>query len=254
MALVDHLAIVVLFLIQPIYGAIAYKRHVARVEAGAPPERVKQYRITMLVEWLALAALMIVWVTLGRPVAALGLVWPGGTGFYLGLLLLVAMTAYLVLARRSASAATPAERAKFAASLGSLRHFMPHDRRSYTNFFWLSITAGIVEEILYRGFVFWYLGHLLPVWAVVLVSALVFGVGHSYQGVNGIFRVTLIGIVFGGYYLLTGSIWLPIIAHAVLDILQGAVLLEYLRDRGESSPSTAAARSEPGQDIPSPGH
>lgn len=231
MALVDHLMILVLFVVQPIHGAYAYRRYVARIESGMPPQVLQQYRVTMLVEWLALAVLLITWFSHSRPVAGLGFVTPGGTGFYLGLLLILLLAIYLVHAWQQASVATPEERAKIAASFGSLRHFMPHDRRTYRTFVSLSITAGIVEEILYRGFTFWYLGHFLPLWAVVGVSALVFGLGHSYQGLGGIVRVTLIGIVFGGLYLLTGSIWLPILAHALLDILQGATLLEYLKDR-----------------------
>jgi membrane protease YdiL (CAAX protease family) len=243
MALVDHLMLFVLFVVQPVYGAVAYRRYVARIEAGASPDILQQYRVTMLVEWLAFAALMVAWLALGRHVAALGFVMPGGTGFYVGLLLLAAMTGYLVFAWRKAAAATPAERAKVRASLGTLRYFMPQDRRTYGTFIRLSITAGIVEEALYRGFVFWYLAQFMPAWAVVVVSALAFGAGHSYQGVSGMIRVTLVGVAFGGYYLLTGSIWLPMLAHALLDILQGAMLLEYLRDRGKSSPSTAMASS-----------
>lgn len=249
MALVDHLAVFVLFVVQPIYGTLAYQRYVARIEAGAPPELLRQYRVTLLVEWLALAALVLAWLSLGRPFSALGLVQHAGTGFYIGVLLLVAMTAYLVLAWRKAAAATPEERDRFVGSLGSLRHFMPHNRQTYTTFVWLSVTAGIVEEIVYRGFVFWYLGQFMPVWAVVMVSAFAFGIGHSYQGFSGVVRVTLVGVVFGGYYLLTGSIWLPIVAHAVLDILQGAMLLEYLRDRGDSIQPAPAVNEPRGNDL-----
>ena len=191
----------------------------------------------------------IAWLALGRPLAALGLTKPGGAGFYIGLFLLAAMTGYLVHAWQSARKATNEERAKVVKSFGSLRHFMPNNRRSYANFSLVSITAGIVEEILYRGFAFWYLGQFMPAWAVVLVSAIAFGAGHSYQGVNGMIRVTLIGIAFGGYYLLTGSIWLPIIAHAVLDILQGAMLLEYLRERGESAVSRTVTSKPQGNDL-----
>lgn len=249
MALVDHLMLLLLFVVQPVQGAYAYRRYIARIEAGESPDVLRQYRITMLVEWLAFAALMIAWLALGRPVAALGFVVPGGTGFYIGLLLLVAMTAYLVFAWRKAAAATAGERAKIKASLGNLRYFMPGDRRSYASFVRLSVTAGIVEEVLYRGFVFWYLAQFMPVWAVVAVSALAFGAGHSYQGVSGMIRVTLVGIAFGGYYLLTGSIWLPIIAHAVLDILQGAMLLEYLRERGDSAASRTVTSKAQGNDV-----
>ena len=169
MALVDHLMLLLLFVVQPVQGAYAYRRYVARIEAGEPPDVLRQYRITMLVEWLAFAALMIAWLVLGRPVAALGFVTPGGTGFYIGLLLLAAMTAYLVFAWRKAAAATAEDRAKFKASLGNLRYFMPDNRRSYATFVRLSVTAGIVEEALYRGFVFWYLGQFMPAWAVVVV-------------------------------------------------------------------------------------
>lgn len=43
-------------------------------------------------------------------------------------------------------------------------------------------------------------------------------------------RVGLLGLVFGAFYMVIGSIWLPIIAHALLDILQGAAIHEILRD------------------------
>jgi membrane protease YdiL (CAAX protease family) len=231
MNFVDHLMILMLFVVQPIYGAYAYRRYVAGIESGVRPRIVREYRNTMLLEWSALAVLMLAWVILARPFAALGFVFPAGTGFQVGLVLLFLATAYLVYAWRQAAAATPEKRAEVVESFGKLRHFMPHDRRTYTVFFWLSITAGIVEEILYRGFVFWYLQPFMPGWAVVAISALAFGLGHSYQGVGGVVRVTLIGVAFGAYYLLTGSIWLPIVVHAVLDILQGAMLLEYLRER-----------------------
>jgi membrane protease YdiL (CAAX protease family) len=69
----------------------------------------------------------------------------------------------------------------------------------------------------------------MPTWAVIVVSSLAFGLGHSYQGAGGVARVTLIGLAFGAFYVFTGTIWLPMLAHAVLDIVQGASILEILR-------------------------
>jgi membrane protease YdiL (CAAX protease family) len=54
-----------------------------------------------------------------------------------------------------------------------------------------------------------------------MVSAVLFGLGHSHQGWKHVPMVVLVGGVFGALYLLTGSIWLPIILHAVLDAVQG---------------------------------
>ena len=57
-----------------------------------------------------------------------------------------------------------------------------------------------------------------------------FGLGHSYQGLNGCLRTGLAGLAFAVFYVLTGSIWLPILGHAVLDAVQGVTLREILRD------------------------
>ena len=77
----------------------------------------------------------------------------------------------------------------------------------------------------------------MPLWVAVIVSSVAFGLGHSYQGANGATRAGLVGLVFAVFYVVTGSIWLPIIAHALLDILQGATLYEMLRNRADESKS-----------------
>lgn len=43
-------------------------------------------------------------------------------------------------------------------------------------------------------------------------------------------RAGSIGLGFAIFYVLTGSIWLPILAHIALDILQGLTFLEMVRD------------------------
>ena len=240
--IVDHIFVLLLFVVQPIHGALAYRRYIARIEAGEPSNRIRLYRQDLILEWVALGVLAIAWYLLGRPVADLGFVAPGGTGFWIGAGVLVLVTAYLIVQWRSSGKMSDEQKAKHRESFGNLVHFMPETDRDYRHFVGLSITAGIVEEILYRGFVFWYLLMLMPVWAVVIVSAVVFGLAHSYQGAAGVARVTLVGIAFGIFYVVTGSIWLPILAHAVLDILQGASLVEILRnDDNPATPQPANA-------------
>ena len=231
MQLVDHLFIILLFVVQPIHGAWAYRRYLEKIAAGEPEDRVKLYRQTAILEWVALAALAAAWWFYGRPASDLGMVAATETGFWVGCALLVLATVFLIYSWQRAKSATANDRAQQIETLGKLVHFLPQTDREYRTFFGLSITAGIVEEVIYRGFVFWYLAQLMPLWAVVGLSSIVFGLGHSYQGIAGVVRVTLIGLAFGAFYLLTGSIWLPIIAHAVLDILQGAAIVELLRDR-----------------------
>ena len=67
-----------------------------------------------------------------------------------------------------------------------------------------------------------------------------FGLGHSYQGAGGAVKTGLVGLAFGVLYVATGSIWVPIVAHIVLDVLQGAAIHEILRkDNDQLEPQPA---------------
>ena len=106
----------------------------------------------------------------------------------------------------------------------------------------VSATAGIVEETIWRGFMFWYLGHVMPLWAAAIVTSVVFGFGHIYQGVANVPKVALVGGVFAGLYLLTGSVWLPIVLHAVFDAVQGKAVYRLLSSASVNPSSAASSR------------
>jgi len=239
MHIVDHLFVLMLFVVQPIHGAMTYRRWVARIKAGEPANRARLYMQTLALEWVALAVLGAAWYLLGRPAADLGFVPPGGNGFWIGAAVVVLATGFLIYAWRSSLTMTQEQKNKHIEPIGDLVHFLPRSKRDFRYFVAISITAGIVEEILYRGFAFWYLAQVMPIWAVVAVSSVAFGLGHSYQGAAGVAKVTLIGIAFGILYVATGSIWLPILAHAIFDVLQGASIVEVLRQHKGPEPEPA---------------
>ena len=97
---------------------------------------------------------------------------------------------------------------------------LPESNRERRWFGCLSIGAGIMEEMLCRGFLFYYLANYLgvanPVPTILLSSAL-FGLGHIYQGWKKAAGPAAAGAVLGSLYLYTGSLVLPIIVHAVAD-------------------------------------
>jgi uncharacterized protein len=84
-------------------------------------------------------------------------------------------------------------------------------------------TAAFAEETVYRGWITSRLAELgrfsTHAWiAAVLVSSIVFGMLHMYQGVSGMIATGLTGLVLGGVYLATGrNLWAPIVAHGVMD-------------------------------------
>ncbi len=224
--LVDHLFMLLLFVVQPIHGARSFAAYVREVEAGAPANRVKLYRQTMIIEWIAFAVLAVTWMLLDRPISALGFVAPAGPGFWICAALVLAGCVALYVGWRKSQAMTEEQKVPHREGLGNLKHMLPNQQKHMPGFFWLSATAGIVEETVYRGFVFWYLLHFMPIWAVVAVSSLAFGLAHTYQGTSGVLKIIAIGIAFGALYIFSGSLWVPIAGHFLFDALQGLSILE----------------------------
>jgi uncharacterized protein len=118
------------------------------------------------------------------------------------------------------------------AQLKPLRFFLPAVPVERRWFAALCVTAGVCEELLFRGFLLRYL-HRAPLhlglgWAILL-AAVVFGTHHFYQGVKGFFSTTLGGLIFTGILLLTGSLSAGMVYHAAADMS----LLVYWRPKPE---------------------
>ena len=86
----------------------------------------------------------------------------------------------------------------------------------------LAVTAGICEEFLYRGFAMGALTRAgLNVWVVVIVTSLLFGLAHAYQGRGGIIGTMLLGFLFAGMRLAYDSLIPVMVWHAVVDLVAG---------------------------------
>ena len=68
-------------------------------------------------------------------------------------------------------------------------------------------------------------------WLGVLVSAVLFGLAHLYQGPGGVANTAISGFILAIVYLRFGRIWPLIISHYLHDALQ-IVLLVYLVQSG----------------------
>jgi membrane protease YdiL (CAAX protease family) len=104
--------------------------------------------------------------------------------------------------------------------LRRLAPMLPRTRAERLVWLGCSVGAGVSEEIWYRG--------MLPVAiltafphldyaAVLWLQALLFGIAHIYQRVLGIIGTTVLGYVFGMLVLATGTIWLAVVIHVVID-------------------------------------
>jgi membrane protease YdiL (CAAX protease family) len=91
-------------------------------------------------------------------------------------------------------------------------------------FVWLllAISAGISEEICFRGFVISRMTRLTgSLWPGVVIGSLAFGISHSYQGIGGMIIISVYGLMFALVFLARGSLVPCMIAHALQDIIAG---------------------------------
>lgn len=240
MTLFDHFLIFLLFVVQPFVGWFNFRRYLKKIAEGEDANRVLVYRQNMLLEWTFLLVLMALWFGMSRSLADLGFVAAGGSAFWICAAIVAAGSVALFVAGKRSASLSEAERNKHRRSLGELEHFLPQTDRELRSFYQISVTAGIVEEIIFRGFVLWYLSQFMGIWPAIIVSSIAFGLGHSYQGLGGILRTGLVGFAFGVLFVVSGSIWLPILGHILLDVLQGWQLRELYR-KGPDAKALAEA-------------
>ena len=110
--------------------------------------------------------------------------------------------------------------------------FLPRTAQELRWFLALSFSAGVCEEILFRGFLIWYFDSFGTVVAVIL-SSILFGTAHMYQGIKGGLKAGFIGLILAVVYILTESLWIPILLHIFGDAQIGMLGWLALREDKE---------------------
>jgi membrane protease YdiL (CAAX protease family) len=93
-----------------------------------------------------------------------------------------------------------------------------------------AITAGICEEMAFRGYLQRQIQALSgSVVAAVLGQALVFGLGHSYQGWKNTVVIMVLGVMFGALAAWRKNLRANIVVHAWADTWEGWLKFVILR-------------------------
>lgn len=112
--------------------------------------------------------------------------------------------------------------------LGNISALLPRERREVKYAAALSIMAGVTEEAFFRLYL-----PLLVAMATgqagigFIASLILFGAMHRYQGWVGVIATTALGAVMTGLYLMTGSLWVVMLVHVLVD-LNGLVVTPVL--------------------------
>lgn len=99
---------------------------------------------------------------------------------------------------------------------------LPRTGKEKLGFAALAVSAGVCEEVVFRGFLLAALTVATgSAWVAAPLAAGAFGILHAYQRATGVARAAVLGLLLTVPFLATGSLIPSIIAHVGLDLLAG---------------------------------
>ena len=221
---------------EPVVGHVLHRRFEGRLRSDAGARR-SFYRRLLVLEWGLAVLAFVVWLASPEVDAAgVGLAWPREWPGPLTSVVVVVVALFVVASTRQLRAGallemarparrparSPATRGRHAAPPGqSTLALLPRTAGERRLFTVVGVTAGICEEWLYRGFFLAVVAATTGITAapvLVAIAAVAFGLAHAYQGRAGIVATGVLGGIMAVLYLDTGSLLLPVLLHAVIDL------------------------------------
>lgn len=183
-------------------------------------QRAISYVVNCIILWCLSLAVLALWYVAKRPFSLLFLgsfVW---WRFAIGFAVFFAVL-WLALRNRRAARANPKALQPLEKSLAPIKWLMPTTPRQMVYWTVVSITAGITEEVLIRGFLVAFIAHYMGLPAGVILSAAIFGLGHAYQEPKNAVPTGLYGLGLNVVVLVSGSLIPAMAIHVAQDYFTG---------------------------------
>jgi uncharacterized protein len=220
------LIFIVLGVLLPLRGKLRLQKLIVLPQIGTR-ERLSLYASTIGFQWVA--ATVVAWRAWARGLSfeELGLVVHGNWRIVIAAIVGAATLGgfqWFNLRRMGRSSGKAREFMRVLAE-----RILPQSRLEFVLFLALAVTAGVCEEFLYRGFAMAAMTRAgLPAWGVVLLSSILFGLAHLYQGRGGLLSTLVIGTVFGTARIAYDGLVPVMIWHFAVDAVAGVAGPRYL--------------------------
>lgn len=202
-------------------------RKLMQVPVVSSRERMALYLSTIAFQWLA--AGMAVWRSRARGLSWEALGISGEPSMKVAAAAVVGGMTLAVLHWLNLRRASRMPEKRRAMAMSLARRVLPQSGAEMVSFLGLAVTAGICEEVLYRGFAMAALSRAgLAAGVTVILSSLLFGLAHLYQGRGGVIGTSVLGICFGLLRLAYDSVIPGVVAHAAVDVVAGLAGWKYL--------------------------
>jgi len=214
----------------------------ARQNAGAlsniifSSEQKKKFYISGSFSLLIMGAVvMTVWLLFKRPLSEIGLTQPGNIQSWWRLSLIFVL---IYLLDAFVSFLSKKEFDKTIEDFKKRTPFLPTKKSELPEYLLLCFSAGVFEEIVYRGYLVnycWYLfdGYNYQRSLSVLVPALVFSVAHFYQGTKAVIKIFVLSLFFGYIFIYSGSLLIVMLLHFLVNAISGLLTIKYMKEEGQ---------------------
>lgn len=110
--------------------------------------------------------------------------------------------------------------------MDEMQYIIPVNWDEFKPYIFLAFSAGLCEEIVFRGFLITYIFHYIGdmpygQWIAMAIPALVFSLSHLYQGGWAVLKIFIIALLFGAIFIFSGSLILVILIHIFIDLVSG---------------------------------
>ena len=98
----------------------------------------------------------------------------------------------------------------------------------------MCFSAGVFEEIVYRGYLVNYCWNLFEgsdyqQMIAVVLPALAFSIAHFYQGAKAVLKIFFLAVFFGYLFIYSGSLLIVMILHFLVDAIGGLLTIKYMK-------------------------
>jgi CAAX protease family protein len=183
------------------------------------------------------AVVMAVWLLFKRPLPEIGLTQPVNIQLWWHLpiifLLVYLLDTFVTLSSKK-------EIDKSIENFKKRTPFLPTRKSELPDYLLMCFSAGVFEEIVYRGYLVNYCWHLFDGFSYqrslsVIVPALVFSISHFYQGTKAVIKIFVLALLFGYIFIYSGSLLIVMLLHFLVDAVGGLLTIKYMQEEEPSA-------------------
>lgn len=228
---VDHIVAFVFCIALPLYAARQRIKGTTTIVFSS--NQKKQIYLSGSFSLFVMGAIVIsVWLIFHRPLADLGLTQPGNfkSWWWLAIIFVfVYLFDTLITLSSKKSIDETVDNWK------KRTPFLPTKKSELPEYFLLCFSAGVFEEIVYRGYLINYCLYLFEGYEyqqmiAVVLPALAFSVAHFYQGAKAVLKIFFLAVFFGYLLIYSNSLLIVMILHFLVDAVGGLLTIKYMKE------------------------